>query len=141
MTDHHRRPQSRGGKRTYGNIYRVVRYKHESYHLLFDSFAVPDMVKRFQFYFDLFGDSSPRTTDQNTYLQNWIRGERQRDRDGRIKRQAAWNNLFARMTIADILIEINNCWLDYAWRIVKVQTASGKILFVTQKILASARTS
>jgi hypothetical protein len=92
------------------------------------------MVMKFQFYYELFGNGKPQSLEEKTRLQNWIHGERQRDQDSRIKRQWAWNNLFAKLTTDDILIELNHVWIDPAYRIVRNINPDCKVVFTAVRV-------
>lgn len=92
---------------------------HQAYHRLFENMSVPDMAKRFESYFELFGDYEPRTTKQEEQIQRWIQGHRWDDQENRRKIHEAWKTLFRGMTLGDMLIELNNVWIDPAYVLFK----------------------
>lgn len=101
-TRHHRKPQRHGGSNNGNNISFVPRYKHEAWHVLFDSLIAPAIFDKFIGYWNAFGES----------LANF---------DcifGRINRKkSAWIILFDGYKAHQIVAEINDVWLDPAYRI------------------------
>ena len=90
-TEHHRKPSSIGGTRSHGNISKVPRYKHEAWHGLFSNLSAPDILEEFKKFYKIFsGDAS----------------------DEKCKQQRAWEILFSKMSLEEILLVINTTWLD-----------------------------
>ena len=121
ITEHHRRPKSRGGKRVKGNISRVTRAQHEAWHTLFDNYKVSRMCHEFRFFYDLFGeDSQKNARDQMPHdqrINNWIRGTNKRHVESRLRKWHAWMTLFGGKSLEKIIREINEVWIDPTFRL------------------------
>jgi hypothetical protein len=101
-TRHHRKPRRLGGSNYGDNISFVCKGKHEAWHVLFDSLSAPAIFDKFIKYWNTFGESLANL-DQIF---------------GRInKKKSAWIILFGGLKAHQIVAEINDVWLDPAYRI------------------------
>jgi len=107
MTRHHRKPKKLGGNSSKKNISFVPRLKHEAWNVLFDSFSAYEILERFRFFYELFGIDFKKSQAQAERDLEWIS-----TRECMERRQRAWNALFYRMNIYEILDEINDVWID-----------------------------
>lgn len=101
-TRHHRKPQRHGGSNNGNNISFVPRYKHGAWHVLFDSLKAPAVFNNFIWYWNAFGKSI--TNFGHTF-------------GGDNRKISAWIILFDDLKAYQILAEINDVWLDPAYRI------------------------
>ena len=125
LTKHHRKPRSLGGLDTKRNISLVFRYKHQAWHILFDSHTAPAMLELFLKFLNLFGTSERGTSHQNKSVLELIYSSR-----SLTLRQQAWDMLFRGLSIAKIIHEINDVWIDPDYELMVRTTRVKKVLRV-----------
>ena len=135
-TKHHRKPKSLLVGKTAGrrkpNVIRVPRSKHEAWHTLFGNASAEEVLKLFRGYCDIFDLTSRKTKLQKEIYAGWIES-----RPSHIKKQEAWDHLFAGMTLDQIVFEINNRWIDPEYEIsVKVKEVKKVNLTLTKKVIS-----
>lgn len=101
-TRHHRKPRRLGGSNSGNNISFVTRDKHDAWHTLFDSLSAPLIFDKFIRYWNTFGESLS--------MHNFLFGKMN-------NKKKAWMTLFNGNEPHRIISEINDVWLDPAYRI------------------------
>lgn len=101
-TRHHRKPRRLGGSNSGNNISFVTRDKHDAWHTLFDSLSAPLIFDKFIRYWNTFGESLS--------MHNFLFGKMN-------NKKKAWMTLFDGYEPHRIISEINDVWLDPAFRI------------------------
>jgi hypothetical protein len=122
MTRHHRKPKKLGGNSSKRNISYVPRFKHEAWGILFDSFPAHVILERLRFFYELFGIDFKKSLAQAERDSEWIS-----TRESMRRRRRAWDILFYRMNIYEILDEINRVWLDPDYKLVIRSERANKI--------------
>lgn len=71
------------------------------------------MCERFIEYYDIFGQDNGNSEARRRRTSEWVRSKK-----SRIKKQAAWYDLFGMMKLEQIVTTINSTWIDPAYEIV-----------------------
>jgi hypothetical protein len=122
LTRHHRKSKRLGGDSSKRNISYVPRFKHEAWNVLFDSFPADIVLKRFLFFYELFGIDFKKSPTQAERDVEWVSA-----RESMERRRKAWDALFYRMNIYEILDEINKVWIDPDYKLVITSERTNRI--------------
>jgi hypothetical protein len=139
FTIHHREPRSLGGKTTRENISIVPEQAHEDWTTLFDSHPATEVATLFSNYWEMFGGQSVLIfelrqrglailkeledidlCDGRIFTEGELNKKRNifnRNKNW-IRKALAWKRLFGGMSLADIVSEINDIWIDPKYRLV-----------------------
>jgi hypothetical protein len=71
------------------------------------------MFERFIEFYDIFGHDNGNSVASRRRATEWVRSKK-----SRIKKQAAWHDLFGKMRLEQIIANINRVWIDPAYEIV-----------------------
>jgi hypothetical protein len=105
----------------------VPRFKHEAWHILFDSFPVSKMLERFEWFYELFATDIRRTREETERNGRWINVYESRKRKKR-----AWDTLFYGMNLEQILHEINTVWIDPDYELIITTRQIDRIVIGTR---------
>jgi hypothetical protein len=105
----------------------VLRFKHEAWHILFDSFPVSKVLERFEWFYEIFGTDTMKSRAEIERNNKWIESFESRKRKKR-----AWDALFFEMTIEQIMREINSVWIDPDYELVLTTRQISRIVIGTR---------
>lgn len=85
------------------------------------------MFERFVEFYDIFGWDNGGSEARRRRTAEWIRNKKPRQEN-----QVAWHELFGKMTLEQIVHDINTVWIDPAYKLV-LGTRRVKEVTITKK--------
>ena len=109
---HHRRCRSNGGNNNSRNLLKCDPKRHEAFHTLFADWEAPQIVGDLNYWVDGWKFDARKRSD--VYQKDF---SFQMFTEHTPKKQQAFNKLFGRMTVEQIVTELNQ-WIDPDWEVV-----------------------
>ena len=104
---HHRKPKDLGLDNSTRNRSRVLRSRHDAWHILYGVLPAPAIILLFDADQEIYGNWIPKSDIQRKINEAWANSNKEK-----IKRRVAWYYLFEGMSLEDVVHEINTLWLD-----------------------------
>jgi hypothetical protein len=94
----------------------VPRYKHEAWHILFDSYPAPKVIETLNHYLYVFGLWGDTSFNQEKRAAAWVG-----DKKSNLKKKCAWETFTENHDLESLIQDINDVWIDPVFEIITGQ--------------------